>query len=58
MNKKSIIALLVSFVLLGVGIFLTYVFVKSGTWIVIPFIWILILAGWAEAINIIVHDYK
>lgn len=58
MKKKSFFAILISIIILGAGVVGTIFLARSGTWLPIPFVWMAILGAWAEAINIIVHDYK
>ncbi len=58
MKKKSFIAVLISILVFGAGIGLTILIARDGHWLGIPFLWMGVLAVWAEAINIIVHDYK
>ena len=58
MKKKSFFAILISILVFAAGIFGTIFLIKNGTWLGIPFVWIVTLGVWAEAINIIVHDYK
>ena len=58
MKKKSFFAILISILVFAAGIFGTILLVKNNSWIGIPFVWIVTLGVWAEAINIIAHDYK
>jgi len=58
MKKKSFFAILISILVFAGGIVGTIFLIRGNTWIGIPFVWIVTLGVWAEAINIIVHDYK
>lgn len=58
MKKKSFIAVLISILVFGAGIGFTILIARDGYWLGIPFLWMGVLAVWAEAINIIVHDNK
>ncbi len=50
--------ILVAGILLALGIWLTFVFLKSQTYIAIPFLWIIVMAGWGEAGNVLLRKRK
>jgi len=57
---RNFFVCLVALALIGAGVWLTIVFIQSDTFIAIPFVWVMMLGGAAEAINvgIVQHNKK
>lgn len=53
--KTKLLVILSTIICFGLGAWLTVVLLRDGIWIGVIFLWMGVLAVWAESVNLIIH---